>query len=649
MTALGLGLGFGFGRGAPRPSATPTYGHWVEIQLQPGQDINDMTDALDASANIVGAHRRWWWKEIETTEGNYVWTDVDAHLAACVARGKKLVILLMDKGFTYDGAQPLPADMQDGGANDITFEHVTGAYGAARWHTRWRSRIKNILQLIYQRYNGHPAFEGVALQETTLGDPTGVTVGGELYSRTAYEDAYIDVFTGTAVYRPRSWLYWYGTWFGPPGWSGGNNVDEQASMTRIRAACSPATRLCVGITNARLWDHADPSDATGWPNALKQRILDLPTPAGSIMGAWAADGFPVFAAAQSDDFQWAADSEHDPQRDLVYNYDRITRTTTQRGPGGDTGYADWCSAVKMFIWNYQKNAIGATFRQRFDASVADNTLYDAVSIINTEPRWWETPASLALSTYWFPDSTYLKYQGGTALAANGGEFTIVIWINMAGSVDGTLYNLLSIENASSAVRLKITRSTGNKITIQARNTSDADALAQASVKTSSSVLAASGWKCVMLSGKRATNTMQIYIGDTNEYAAGTWTDASADLWFADAFRVTFGASWSGANAMICHTAGAYVANWFTDLSQVKRRRAIMTATGGPVFAGHQGRRYDAADGVYNAAYRQPLLYIGHPDNAATINAGGAINRGSWESSGSWAKTGGTISAGSEIS
>lgn len=625
--------------------ATPTYGHWVEIQadtLAGGQDLADMEAALDASANIVGAHRRWYWKDVEPTAGSYVWADIDAHLAACASRGKKLVVFLMDKGFAYDSGHPLPADMSIGGANEIEFEYVTGAYGPARWHSIWAPRMINILTRIYQRYNGHPAFEGVALQETTLGSPwtTPVTVNGELYNHDTHVQNFIDVFTDTAQYRSRSWLLWYGTWFGPP-------ATEVAAMATIRAACVPARdRLCIGITNSRLWDHEDPSGATGWPNSLKNRILDT-----TIMSDWAAAGFPTFAAHQADDFKYSTGSETDPQRDMLYNYERITRDTATRGPGGDPGFADWCSAVKAFVWNYQKTAVGSTFKHQYDAGVADNTVFDAVSIVNTEPRWWETPAPFALNTFAFPGATYVQYESVSpdpALAADGDELTLAIWVNMLGSTNGTLYNLLSLETSASSARFKLVRNTGNKIAFQAKNTAGVDALASGTVKSSTSLLDTSGPKLVMISARRTTPIVQMYFGDTSEYPSNAWADSSAAFSFADTRKATLGASWTGGNPMLAQVGGVYFANWYMDLSQEKVRRALITAIGKPVFAGHQGRRYDAGDGGYNSSYRRPLIYIGNPDSATEINAGGAINRGSWEPTGSWTKTGDTIEEGAPL-
>lgn len=631
---LQIRSGHGVHLSRPITPKSPTPGHYVEIQLQPNQTITDMENALDASANIVGVDRRWWWKEIESDEGVYDWTSIDAHLASCLTRGKRLVVFLMDKGFAYDGEHPLPADMQIGGAHETEFEYIDGAYGAARWHTRWRSRMKNILQLIFERYDGHPAFEGVALQETPEGGPWATettpaeTVGGETYTNEAAIAAYVDVFSNTAVYRPRSYLYWYGTFFGPPS-------TEGASMAEIRTACI-GKRVAFGITNTRAWPHQKPAAATGWPNSVRKRVLDT-----TLMKGWVDDGLVVFAAHQANDYKYSASEAANPKRDILYNYERVTRNTATTGPGGDAGLYDWCAMVRRFVWNYQKSAVGSTYKQRFDASIADNTLGDALSIINTEPRWWENAASYQVSAAQFDGLSYLRNQGASALAANGGDFTIAFWVNMAGSTDGALYTLLSMENTSNATRFLVARGIDNKIYVVAFNTSGLIAVLASST---SSVLASSGWQCVLISGKRSTNTLQLYLYDENEYPVGTWNISSTDLNFADIYRVTWGASWNGDSAVIGKMASVYFANWFTDLSYEKLRRAFCTDTGMPVYPGYEGRRSDAGTGVYNASFRRPLIYIGNPDTAADWNTGSfAANRGSWCTAEAWDKVG-TIAA-----
>lgn len=612
-----------FRRGGEQADYDPTYGHWV--QVLPAANPTTFQNAIDSSTSVVGIYDYTKWKEIEPTEGNYATgpgSEIETRLDYVANAGKKMILCLSDRW--YNPAEtPLPAYL-----SDIEYSYSTGGnqgIQAARWTQTWIDRYSALCNHICTVYKDHPAFEGLCSEETALG--TYPTTGPLTYSRTAYRDALVAMLDATYASRlaARSWFWLFMNYLPEPGTS----EDEAAKYVVDQTYTK---KVCYGGPNAKMWPPPTPNADYGWTNApwerswtgWTQHIYDkVPRP-------------PMFAAFQPADFKTIAqDANWNQPRDLEYNFDRVINNTTDIGPTGEAGPFDWGRGTKMITWAYENSGNKFSFA-------------DALAIIEAYPRWWETrPPAFAMQTYAMDGATRLA-RNSTAPASSG-KFTFAAWMKMGEASSDTIeYKFFAAQTSGGAHRLYIRRmydvTNGARIQVKA-----VDAAGTALINDINSgagtLVKATGWACVMISADRFDDThgtdlgrLLVYIGDT-KLVDVPWTNATADIDFAGCTQWTLGSNAAGQNPFLGEWGQVYFdPGRYIDLTKQKLRQTIFSDIGRPLFPGLTGKRYDATD-----AYAQPLIYIGSPDVAAVINAGGAINRGSM--TGNWTKTGGTISAG----
>lgn len=613
---------------ARRSAPEPTYGHWA--QVLPVTSYATFQQAVDSSADIVGVQDHYYWPDLESTEGVYTTTDLQTRLDYAASKGKKMIIFISDRSFD-PAIHVVPAYLSG-------YEYYYGSTGndgwqAERWTQMWADRMAALMNHLNTTFASHAAFEGVCTEETALGSYTDAETNHN-YSQSLYRDMLIDMINQTYASRVASntWLWLYMNYIPPSG------AAEVAAMKAVVDAVYQK-RVCFGGPNAKMWPKKVPDDSYGWANAPWERDWEewtqylydkSPRP-------------PMFAAFQPADFKTIAlDANWNQPRDLLYNFDRVINNTTDIGPSGEAGPFDWGRGTKLITW-YRQTAAKSPTGWKFDWD-------DAKAIFEAYPRWWETrPPAFVAKTYYFDGSTYTRTHNAatpTPLGAlpDTGAFTIAFWLNMNSdatanpSTDGTEYRILSLQNDTGQGRLVVKRGTNNNIIVQANDSANTAIINNVGTSTGT-VTKTSGWVCFIMSGDRAQNLLLCYLGDTAYTVA--WASTATDIALSQVIQIALGATNSGGSAMKAAISQIWLDNRFIDIRKQKLRETIFSDVGRPLFPGDQGRRYDATD-----AYAQPLLYLGSPDAASVINAGGSINRGSV--AGSWTKTGNTISAGSAI-
>jgi hypothetical protein len=172
-------------------------GHYVVLM-----GYNDSTAMMAESKKpgVKGFMKRYMWKELEPTQGNYDFSEIQADLAWCAANGMQLVVMVEDKSFK--GPSPAPAYLAKYAA-----PNVGGGYTMIRWNPTVVWRFKALLKAL-GRFDSNKAFEGVATQESAPSLPT-ATLTAWGYTPEKYRDAYINVLSAAGTAMPTSRVFWY--------------------------------------------------------------------------------------------------------------------------------------------------------------------------------------------------------------------------------------------------------------------------------------------------------------------------------------------------------------------------------------------------------------------------------------------------------
>ena len=109
-----------------------------------------------------GIMKRYPWRQLEPTQGNYNFSMIQSDLNWAQAYGMQLIIMIEDKSFTT--VRPNPAYLDAVSPRN----HQTG-YTMLRWNPTVVARYKALVSAMGQRFDSHPNFEGIAQQESALG------------------------------------------------------------------------------------------------------------------------------------------------------------------------------------------------------------------------------------------------------------------------------------------------------------------------------------------------------------------------------------------------------------------------------------------------------------------------------------------------
>lgn len=184
----------------PPPTAQRKFnpGHYISVNRW--DDQGHMIEAL--KPGVTGLQKRYTWRSVEPTINNYDFSEVKSDLDLLASQGSRMIVFLEDKSF--NGKFPTPPYLQ----NNHTLANRNGGYTAKRWHPYVIERFKALVAALGSRFDSHPAFEGVAIQESSLSLNQNV-LDANGYTPEFYRDALIEVLTSARASCPTSQVFWY--------------------------------------------------------------------------------------------------------------------------------------------------------------------------------------------------------------------------------------------------------------------------------------------------------------------------------------------------------------------------------------------------------------------------------------------------------
>jgi hypothetical protein len=155
---------------------------------------------LDEPA-VRGVNKRYLWRTLEPEKGAYDFSSIEKDLDYLAAHDKQLIVFVMDKSFSEEGALPLYLSEYDLPAEG-------GEFSPVRWHPFFIERLVALGKALGERFDSRPNFEGIAIQESSLGiTEEGYKTFG--YTPEKYRDALITMLTGLQDALPTSHVFWY--------------------------------------------------------------------------------------------------------------------------------------------------------------------------------------------------------------------------------------------------------------------------------------------------------------------------------------------------------------------------------------------------------------------------------------------------------
>ncbi|MDW3647628.1 MAG: hypothetical protein R8P61_11220 [Bacteroidia bacterium] len=172
-------------------------GHYVAVS--PFFELSEIKH-LDESG-LKGINKRYFWRTLEPEKDAYDFSFIEKDLAYCSRHNKQLIVFLCDRAFWIKGAMPHYL-------KELEWKEEGGGFIPIRWDTEYLKRFIALGNAISERFNAHPNFEGIALQETSLGMPEDVLISYN-YTPTKYRDALSTILTEFSTSFSGSNIFWY--------------------------------------------------------------------------------------------------------------------------------------------------------------------------------------------------------------------------------------------------------------------------------------------------------------------------------------------------------------------------------------------------------------------------------------------------------
>jgi hypothetical protein len=174
-------------------------GHYIALN-----DWDTQAAMVDAALQpgVKGIHKRYFWKDLEPTAGNYDFSKIQSDLDLAAKNGFQLIAMIVDKSFT-NSMNPVPGYLAG-----YTWPVANGGYVAGRWQPYVIQRLALLSQALGAAFDRHPNFEGIAFQESALGISWS-TMSASGYTPEAYRDGLIQILKNARAAAPRSQVFWY--------------------------------------------------------------------------------------------------------------------------------------------------------------------------------------------------------------------------------------------------------------------------------------------------------------------------------------------------------------------------------------------------------------------------------------------------------
>lgn len=201
--------GSGGSSGGGGGSASPGQQFNGKLKYNPGHYIalNDWDGPVQmieaVKPGVRGLHKRYPWKDLEPTQGNYNFSVIARDLQIAQDHGMQLVIMIEDKSFSR-AVRLMPPYLW----NNHSVPYTHGGWVSKRWDPYVVQRMAALTKALGARFDGHPNLEGVSFQESAMGFTPAIEKQYG-YTPEKYRDALIQQLTNTRQHFPTSQVFWY--------------------------------------------------------------------------------------------------------------------------------------------------------------------------------------------------------------------------------------------------------------------------------------------------------------------------------------------------------------------------------------------------------------------------------------------------------
>ncbi len=184
-----------------RPIANTIQGQYASLLRSQGSQAYMATVV---KPGVTGIMKRYSWRSLEPTAGNYDFSELQSDLSWAQSQGVRLIVMIEDKTFVPERATPAYLDA-------YSIPNIGGGYSTLRWNPYVISRMQLLLRAM-GRFDSNPWLEGIATQETAMSLPsTALDANG--YTPEKYRDSYITMLNTASTSFPTSRIFWFMNFF----------------------------------------------------------------------------------------------------------------------------------------------------------------------------------------------------------------------------------------------------------------------------------------------------------------------------------------------------------------------------------------------------------------------------------------------------
>lgn len=181
----------------------PHPGHYVALNMS-DDGAAAIRDVL--RPGVEGVQKRYAWRDLEPRKNEYDFSEISADLKTLEIAERQLVVFVFDKSFKDE--RYTPEYLWQNYTLPIRSATSGKGFVAKRWDPYVVSRFTSLLAAIGERFDKHPRFEGIAIQESALGIVDSV-LDREQYSPLAYRNALVMILGEARQAFPESQVFWY--------------------------------------------------------------------------------------------------------------------------------------------------------------------------------------------------------------------------------------------------------------------------------------------------------------------------------------------------------------------------------------------------------------------------------------------------------
>jgi hypothetical protein len=176
-------------------------GHYIALMACcDGQSVM----AASMKPGVKGFMKRYRWKDLEPSQGNYNFSELQSDLTWAAGHGMQLIVMVEDKSFRSGTPEnPLPSYLAKYASGNLG-----GGYTAWRWNPTVITRFNALVTALGTKFDSNKAFEGIATQETAP-SLSGTALSTSGYTPEKYRDSYINILTNAAAKMPTSRVFWF--------------------------------------------------------------------------------------------------------------------------------------------------------------------------------------------------------------------------------------------------------------------------------------------------------------------------------------------------------------------------------------------------------------------------------------------------------